>query len=286
MILTAALSVLAAVVQPTASGQQINEILLWPGVAPGSEGKTGNESVRVTQDGEHVVSSIHKPSLTIYLPKKEKATGAAVIVAPGGGHRELWIDHEGHNFARWLADRGIAAFVLKYRLAREADSTYKIDQHALADMQRAMRLVRSRAREWGVNAAHIGVAGFSAGGEVAALVAMRNDAGSKDATDPIERESCRPDFQALIYPGNSGQIVPSKDSPPIFMLGGYKDRTDISRGLAEVYVKFKDLGIPAELHIYATAGHGFGVRERNKSAVASWPARFEEWLSELGMLKS
>jgi endo-1,4-beta-xylanase len=103
--------------------------------------------------------------------------------------------------------------------------------------------------------------------------------------DPIERESCRPDFQALIYPGNSGQIVPSKDSPQ-FYVGGYKDRTDISRGLAEVYVKFKDLGIPAELHIYATAAHGFGVRERNKSAIASWPARFEEWLSELGMLKS
>lgn len=264
--------------------QEQNEILLWPNGAPGSEGKSGGESVRVTADGEHVISSIHKPSLTPYLPKKEKATGAAVIIAPGGGHRELWIDHEGHNFARWLADRGIAAFVLKYRLAREPESTYKIDQHALADVQRAMRLVRSRAREWGVNPARIGVAGFSAGGEVAALVAMRNDPGNKDSSDAIERESCRPDFQALIYPGNSGQIVPAKDSPPIFMLCGYKDRPDISRGLAEVYLKFKDLGVPAELHVYATAGHGFGLRERNKSAVASWPARFEDWLSELGML--
>lgn len=266
------------------TAQEQNEILLWPNVAPGSEGKSGGEKVRVTPDGEHVVSSIHKPSLTPYLPKKEKATGAAVIIAPGGGHRELWIDHEGHNFARWLADRGIAAFVLKYRLAREPESTYKIDQHALADVQRAMRLVRSRAREWGVNAARIGVAGFSAGGEVAALVAMRYDAGNKDSSDAIERESCRPDFQALIYPGNSAQIVAAKDSPPIFMLCGYKDRADISRGLAEVYLKFKDLGVPAELHVYATAGHGFGLRERNKSAVASWPARFEDWLSELGML--
>ena len=268
----------------TLIAQELNDILLWPNGAPGSEGKTASEKVRVTQDGEHVVASIHKPSLTPYLPRKEKATGAAVIIAPGGGHRELWMDHEGHNFAKWLADRGIAAFVLKYRLARETESIYKIDQHALADVQRAMRLVRSRASEWGINRMRIGVAGFSAGGEVAALVAMRNDAGTRESADPVERESCRPDFQALIYPGNSAQIVPSKDSPPIFMLCGYKDRPDISRGLAEVYLKFKDLGVPAELHIYATAGHGFGVRERNKNAVAMWPARFEEWLSELGML--
>ena len=267
-----------------AIAQEHNEIPLWPNGAPGSEGKTANEKVRVTQDGEHVIASVHKPSLTPYLPKKEKASGAAVIVAPGGGHRELWIDHEGHNFARWLAERGIAAFVLKYRLAREAESSYKIDQHALADMQRALRLVRNRAQEWGVLPSRVGVAGFSAGGEVAALAAMRYDAGNKESADAIERQGSRPDFQALIYPGNSGGIVPAKDSPPIFMLCGYKDRPDISRGLAEVYLKFKDLGVPAELHIYATAGHGFGMRDKNKNAVATWPSRFEEWLSELGML--
>lgn len=268
-----------------ATAQAPKEILLWPNGAPGSEGKSGDEAVRVTQDGEHVVSNIHRPSITPYLPPKEKATGAAVIVAPGGGHRELWMDHEGHNFAKWLASRGIAAFVLKYRLAREPNSTYKIEEHGFWDTQRAVRLVRSRAAEWGINPARVGVAGFSAGGEVAALVAMRNDAGNKDATDVIEQASSRPDFQAMIYPGTSGKIIPTKDSPPIFLLAGYKDRPDISRGLAEVYLRFKDLGVPAELHLYATAGHGFGMRERNKSAVATWPARFEEWLSELGMLK-
>lgn len=267
------------------AAQQPKEIPLWPNGAPGSEGKTGDEAVRVTPDGEHVVSKVHKPSLTPYLPPKDKATGAAVIVAPGGGHRELWVDHEGHNFAKWLSARGIAAFVLKYRLAREANSTYKIDEHGFADTQRAVRLVRSRAPEWGINPARVGVLGFSAGGEVAALLSMRNDAGNKEAADAIEREPSRPDFQALIYPGSSGKIIPTKESPPIFLLAGYKDRPDISRGLAEVYLKFKDLGVPAELHLYATAGHGFGVRERNKSAVATWPARFEEWLAELGMLK-
>ncbi len=270
---------------PLLAAQPPKEILLWPNGAPGSEGKAGDEVVRVTPDGEHVASNIHKPSLTPYLPAKDNATGVAVIVAPGGGHRELWVDHEGHNFAKWLSARGIAAFVLKYRLAREPNSTYKIEEHGFWDTQRAMRLVRSRAAEWGINPARVGVAGFSAGGEVAALVAMRNDTGNKDAADVIERESSRPDFQAMIYPGTSGKIVPTKDSPPIFLLAGYKDRPDISRGLAEVYLKFKDLNIPAELHIYATAGHGFGMREKNKSAVGTWPARFEEWLSELGMLK-
>jgi endo-1,4-beta-xylanase len=267
------------------TAQQPKEIPLWPNGAPGSEGKDGEEAVRVTPDGERVVSNVHKPSLTPYLPPKDKATGAAVIVAPGGGHRELWTDHEGHNFARWLSARGIAAFVLKYRLAREANSTYKVDEHALADTQRAIRLVRSRAGEWGVNPSRIGVLGFSAGGELAALASMRFDGGNKEAADAAERASSRPDFQALIYPGSSGRVAPTKESPPVFLVCGYKDRPDISRGLAEVYLKFKEAGVPAELHIYATAGHGFGMRERNRSAAGAWPARFEEWLADLGLLQ-
>jgi dienelactone hydrolase len=236
---------------------QPKEIPLWPTDAPGSEGKTGEEKIRVTPDGEHVVSSVHKPSITPYLPPKEKATGAAVIVVPGGGHRELWVDHEGHNVARWLVARGIAAFVLKYRLAREADSIYKVDEHALVDTQRAIRLVRSRAQEWGIAPSRIGVLGFSAGGELAALSGMRFDNGIKDAPDTVERESCRPDFQALIYPGSSSRITVTKDSPPAFLVCGYKDRPDISPGLAEVYLKFKEAGVPAELHIYSSAGLGF-----------------------------
>jgi endo-1,4-beta-xylanase len=264
---------------------QPKEILLWPNGAPGSEGKTGEEAVRVTADGEHVVTNVHKPSLTPYLPPKDKATGAAVIIAPGGGHREMWVDHEGHNLAKWLSARGVAAFVLKYRLAREANSTYKIDEHALADTQRSIRLVRHRASEWSINPARIGVMGFSAGGELAALASMRFDGGNKEAADAIDRENSRPDFQALIYPGSSGRIVPAKDSPPVFLVCGYKDRPDISSGLAQVYLKFKEVGVPAELHIYAEIGHGFGVREKNRSAAGGWPARFEEWLSDLGFLK-
>ena len=145
------------------------EILLWPKGAPGSEGKTEKENVRITDKGEHVISSIHAPSVTPYLPAADKANGAAIIIAPGGGHRELWIDHEGHNPARWFRERGVPAFVLKYRLAREASSTYTIDDHALADIHRAIRHVRSRVDEWKIDPHKIGVMGFSAGGEVAAI---------------------------------------------------------------------------------------------------------------------
>jgi endo-1,4-beta-xylanase len=263
---------------------QLKEVILWPNGAPGSEGKTGNEKIRVVE-GDQVVTNIHFPSITPYIAAKEKATGAAVIIAPGGGHRELWITHEGYNEAKWLSERGITAFVLKYRLARDSNSTYTIDKDELADIQRAIRLVRSRAKEWGVDTARIGVMGFSAGGEVAALAAMRFDSGKEDAADPIDKLSSRPAFQALIYPGNSGRFEVANNAPPVFLVGGYGDRPDIAEGIAQVYLKYKKANVPAELHIYSNAGHGFGMRERNKGAVAGWIARFEEWLGDRGFLK-
>lgn len=184
---------LASSLRVTAAEPQV--ILLWPGGTLGSEGKTAEEAVRLSPGGERVVSSVHHPSVTGYLPAKEAATGAAVIIAPGGGHRELWTDHEGHNVARWLSERGVAGFVLKYRLARERDSAYTVEGHALADTQRAIRLVRKRALEWGLNPECIGVMGFSAGGELAALAGTRYTPGTEGATDPVEREGSRPAFQ-------------------------------------------------------------------------------------------
>ena len=267
----------------TTTAQQ--EISLWPNGAPGSEGKTGKEKVRISAEGDHIISNIHNPSITLYIPGKEKATGTAIIIAPGGGHRELWIDHEGYNPAKWFRDRGIAAFVLRYRLARDTNSTYTIDKDELTDIQRAIRLVRSHAKEWGIDTSRIGVMGFSAGGEVAALSAMRFDSGKENATDPVDRENSRPAFQALIYPGNSNRFEVVKNAPPLFLVGGYKDRPDIAEGIAQVYLKYKQAGISAELHIYANAGHGFGMRPSNKGAVAEWPERFTEWLSDMGFLK-
>lgn len=272
---------LAAFISPENS----KEIPLWEKGAPGSEGKTSVEKVRVAETGDHVITNIHNPSITPYFPSHEKATGAAVIIAPGGGHRELWIDHEGHNPAKWLSEMGVAAFVLKYRLAREEGSNYTVEGNELADIKRAIRLVRNRAREWGIDTARIGVMGFSAGGEVAALAAMRFDGGNKTAADGIDRESSRPAFQALIYPGGSDKFIVAKSSPPLFLLGGYGDRADIAEGLAQVYINYKRAGIPAELHIYSNAGHGFGIRQNNQGALAGWPQRFADWLGDRGFLK-
>jgi endo-1,4-beta-xylanase len=194
------------------------------------------------------------------------------------------MDHEGYNVAHWLSERGVAAFVLKHRLARETNSTYKIEVESLADTQRAMRYIRSRASEWNIDPTRIGAIGFSAGGELVNLACAHGDGGKPDAADPIERQNSKPNFQALIYPGRSGDIQPTKDSPPVFLVCGYNDRKDISEGLAEVYLRFKRAGVPAELHIYANAGHGFGLRATTRGAVSGWPARFEEWLTDRGFL--
>jgi len=261
------------------------EIPLWPNGAPGSEGKTDKEVVVVSASGEQSVWSIHNPSLTPYLPAKEKANGTAMLVIPGGGHRVLAITHEGYNVAQWLSERGIAAFVLKHRLARETNSTYKIEIESLADATRAMRLIRSRAAEWNINPTRVGAIGFSAGGELVNLVCARFDEGKADASDPIERQPCRPNFQALIYPGRSGDIQPTNGFPPVFLACSYTDRKDISEGLAEVYLRFKRAGVPAELHIYATGGHGFGLRVTNKKPVGAWATRFEEWMMDSGLVK-
>lgn len=257
-------------------------IPLWPKGAPGSEGKSGEE--KFTPQG--YVFNIHQPSLTVFLPPKDKATGAAILVIPGGGHRFLAIDHEGYDVAAWLAQHGIAGLVLKHRLAREEGSTYKIEVESLQDTERAMRLIRSRAQEWGIDPQRLGAMGFSAGGELAALIGMRTGEGEAAAADPIDRLSAKASFQALIYPGQSGKIIPTKDSPPAFLACGFKDRTDISEGLAEVYLRFKRAGVPAELHVFSEIGHGFGYRPSTPPPAGDWPLRLREWMNVRGFLKA
>lgn len=259
---------------------------LWPKGAPGSEGKDAQESVRVTEAGDHVVSSVHRPSLTVYAPAPGKATGAGVLVIPGGGHRELWMDHEGYAVARWLSEHGIAAFVLKYRLARQEGSTYSVEGHALPDAQRALRTIRARAKEWHVDPERLGVMGFSAGGEVAALSAQRGTDGDAAAATPVDRESSRAAFQVLVYPGRSEQILPSAKSPPAFLLCGENDRPDISQGLPKLYQRFRDAGVSAELHVLAGVGHGFGVRASSRDATARWLELVQGWLDARGFLSA
>lgn len=259
-------------------------VALWPEGAPGSEGKAGDEATRITDAGEHVVSNVHRPSLTVYAPAPGKATGAGVLVMPGGGHRELWMDHEGYAVARWLSEHGIAAFVLKYRLARQEGSSYSVEGHALPDAQRALRTIVARAKEWRVDPARLGVLGFSAGGELAALTAQRGTDGDPKASVALDRASSRAAFQVLVYPGRSESIAPSAKSPPAFLLCGEDDRPDISQGLAKVYLRFKEVGVSAELHVLAGVGHGFGVRASNRGPTARWLELVRGWLDARGFL--
>jgi endo-1,4-beta-xylanase len=257
-------------------------IPLWPHGAPGSESRMAEPEVI---DGANV-SNVHNPTITPYIPDAEKSTGTAVIICPGGGHSKLCLGHEGYALAEWFRNRGIAAFVLKYRLAREKGSTYTVQEHAMADTRRAIRLVRSKADEWHIKPDRIGILGFSAGGELAAFAAMKSDSGKNASTDIIEQQSSRPDFQALIYPGSTGKFQVESGMPPVFLAAGYNDRPDISEGLATLYLKYKAAKIPAELHMFANAGHGFGYRPDAKpSAAARWPERFTEWLGDTGLLK-
>lgn len=256
-------------------------IPLWPNGAPGSEArKMEPEKIEGTN-----VCNVHNPTITPYVPAEDKSTGVAVIICPGGGHAKLCLGHEGYALAEWLRDHGIAAFVLKYRLSREEGTTYTLQDHAMADARRAIRLIRSRAAEWHIKPDHLGIMGFSAGGELAAFASMQSDKGDKSSTDPIEQQGSRPDFQALIYPGKSDQMSAHKGMPPVFIAAGYGDRPDISEGMATLYLKYKAAGVKAELHLFANVGHGFGYRPDAKpSAAARWPDRFMEWLADSGFL--
>lgn len=259
------------------------EVKLWPNGAPGSEGKNGAETLVPGTDGLRRIATIHHPSLLVYAPPADKRTGAAVIIAPGGGHRYVTIDSEGTMLAKWLADRGIAGFVLKYRLAREEGSTYTVEEHALRDAQRAIRLVRSRAKDWQLDPARIGVIGFSAGGELAGLAGTRFETGPAAAADAIDRESARPDFQALIYPGGrvAEWTIPA-NAPPVFLLVAADDQNPQSNSVA-LYQKFREAKVSVELHIFAAGGHGFGMKDR-PLPITAWPTRFYEWMGNQGFL--
>lgn len=266
-----------------------DSVSLWANGAPGSETMATKPEVITppAKPGDSLhVSSIHNPSLLVYLPSKEKATGAAMIVAPCGGHQFLSIDTEGTNVAEWLNSVGVAAFVLKYRLAREAGSPYKVEVHPYADAQRAIRMIRARAEEWHVDGSRIGIMGFSAGGEVATLASTKYDAGNPNTADQIDRQSSKPNFQILIYPGiQADKVEVTKDTPVTFMLAADNDKGP-STAIPALYLALKKAGIPAELHIYNSGGHGFGLRQpdpRPNVIYSTWVLRLQDWMADVGM---
>lgn len=279
-----------------------SEILLWPNGAPGSEGMTKAQEVskpstdpkNKSLPGNFTVS--HVPSIFVFLPPPAvRATGAAMVIAPGGGHTQLVMEKEGWEIADWLNARGIAAFVLKYRLARSPGSKYTLPEHVYADAARAMRLVRSRAAEWKIDPKRIGFMGFSAGGEVAGMIETRFDSGAPGDPDPVEQASSRPDFTVLVYPWYRPGVykaaedarplfpVPD-DAPPAFLVCTDEDRSHVEPTV-KFYLELEARKIPAEMHIYQAGPHGFALRPTKPPGlpVQSWPDRLKDWLASRGI---
>lgn len=257
-------------------GDQHPVIPLWVHGAPGFETRR-DEPEQV--DGWSV-TNIHNPSLTVFLPEKQKANGVGIIVAPGGGLRKLGVRGGGEEPAAFLAYHGYTAFVLKYRLSRQPGVPYKFEEHVLQDGQRAVRLVRHRAKEFGIQPTKIGMLGFSAGGEVVSITCYKPGEGDPKAEDPIDREHAKPDFQMLVYPGPVG--IPSKlpsDSPPAFMLIAADDpHTSV---LLNLMHRFREIGVDYEAHIFARGGHGFSMGQRSqRQSIQHWPDRMLDWLHD------
>jgi acetyl esterase/lipase len=262
------------------AAEQTEQIPLWPNGAPGFEARK-DEPERAES---YWVKNIHQPSLTVYRPAADKATGTAVVICPGGGHRELVYRAEGCEPAEYLSRLGVAAFVLKYRLAREPNSPYDLKLHPRQDAQRALRLIRSRAAEWKIDPARVGMLGFSAGGEVVSMVAYEPGAGPADAPDSIDRLNGRPDFQMLVYPGPLGvpETIP-QDAPPAFLLVANDDGA--AGVIVNVLQKYRAARRPVEAHVLAAGGHGFNMGNRSKLvSVNTWPQRMADWLKDNALL--
>jgi acetyl esterase/lipase len=254
---------------------------LWQQGAPGSEAR--RDEAEKAKDWW--VKNVHHPSLTAFLPPPAAANGTAIVIAPGGGLRELVFDAEGVAPAKYLANLGVAAFALKYRLPREQGSSYDLERHTGADVRRAMRLVRSHAREWGLDPDRIGIMGWSAGAEVSAMVAYRPSPGDAESADPIERFAAKPDFQILVYPGSYGipEVVPA-DAPPTFVLAA-SDDDGAAEVLGDLIQKYRRARVPIEAHLFAGGGHGFNMGDRSALvSIRTWPQRMADWLKDRGLL--
>ena len=266
----------------TASASAPMVIPLWEGGAPGFEAR--KDEPEKVENGS--ITNIHFPTLTAFLPPKDKANGVAIIVVPGGGLAKLGFQNGGVEPAQFLCERGYSAFVLKYRLPREPGLPYKIEEQLPQDGQRSVRLVRSRAAEFGINPEKVGMLGFSAGGEVVSITSYKSGTGAQHAPDPIDRLNGKPNFQMLVYPGPVG--IPSKlpkDAPPAFMLIAADDpHTSVLLNLMQ---RFREVGVDYEAHIYARGGHGFGMGKRAKSeSLQHWPDRMLDWLNDEVLMKS
>ena len=277
---------------------------VWPGMPPGDAGIEGREYSRIFQSPilngpTKLITNVTQPTLTIYPPAKDKNTGTAMLICPGGGYHDLFWELEGEEVADWLNSLGMTGIILKYRVPRRrGDVRGEPPLGPLLDAQRAVSLVRSKAKEWEINPNRIGMVGFSAGGHLALATATRFGKRMYQPIDEIDAVSCRPDFAVLCYSGylkakEKDAIAPGiripADTPPILMAHATDDDASAGGSDAEnsafMYIALKRAGIPVELHIYATGDHDFGVRQ-NEKLPSSWTQLCVNWLVSLEFLKA
>jgi acetyl esterase/lipase len=266
-------------------------IPLWPKEVPGEKGDVGPEkSEPRPQNKITIISNVTRPTLTVFPAPADRNTGTAVIICPGGGYHALAWDLEGTEVAEWLNSLGVTGIVLKYRVpARKGRERYAA---ALQDAQRAVGIVRHRAHEWGVDPGRIGILGFSAGGHLSAATCTNYDHRTYEPVDDADRVSCRPDFALLIYPAylvtgkDNDKLAPelkvTKDTPRTFIVYTEDDPVHVECGLF-YYLALKSAKVPAEMHLYPSGGHGYGLRP-SSNVVSTWPKRAEEWLGSIGAL--
>ena len=287
------LAVTVAAAEPTAER-------LWPAAVPG-ERATLPPEIDTTKPDENLVAGqrvirlgqVSNPTISFYPPTKEKNTGAAVLVCPGGGYNILAMDLEGTEVCEWLQSIGVTGVLLKYRVPRRAG----LVQHGppLQDAQRALGLIRHQADSRGIDPQRIGVLGFSAGGHLAAVLSNVHDERSYPPVDAADEASCRPDFSVLIYPGylaskvREGAVAPELRiqpgaTPPTFLAMSQDDPVGVENALV-YYAALQQAKVAAELHLYPRGGHGYGLR-RTTEPVTTWPDRVTDWMKASGWLKS
>jgi len=283
-------AVVALVIAGGVCAQDPTTVLLWPNGAPGAQGN----------------DDIDKPSLTIFLPVKNQANGTGIVVCPGGGYSHLATNHEGRQVANWLNSLGIAAFVLKYRLGPKYHHPVE-----LGDAQRAIRMVRANAAEYGVSPSRVGIMGFSAGGHLTSSAGTHFDAGNAGDADPIQRASSRPDFLVLGYPvislttqythkgslhnllgenpdpklaeSLSSELQVTSQTPPTFLFHTTEDRTVPVENSVLFYLALRKAGVAAEMHIFEKGPHGVGLDLRDP-VLGKWPELLANWFRQRGLL--
>jgi acetyl esterase/lipase len=255
--------------------------------------KLERAQVEVTEQ-TRLITDVSKPTLTIYRPGKDLDTGTAVIICPGGGYWDLYWQLEGEEVAAWLNSIGVTGIILKYRVPRRPDEPKgEPARRPLQDAQRAVRLVRGKASEWGIHPGRIGIVGFSAGGHLAIATATGFEKRAYEPRDDWDRISCRPDFAIAVYPGylklkdtdelSPGLRIPT-GTPPVFLAHGGADLISPPEHSVLMYLALRRAGVPAELHVYATAAHDFGVRPSDHPC-STWTSSCAAWLRYQGILK-